>query len=73
MSTTRCLPRAVTGISLRSPLTMPPSNSVIKNETVAGLGLEEAFGTLLIETEAETWIGLRHTAEGRFSAGFQAH
>lgn len=45
----------------------------LERVTVADLGLAEAFGTLLIETEAETWIGLRHSAEGRFSAGFQAY
>ncbi len=41
--------------------------------TVADLGLEESFGTLRIETADDVYIGVRHSAENRYSVALQAY
>jgi hypothetical protein len=41
--------------------------------TVAELGLKEPFGALDVQSDAETFVGVRHTAESRYSVGLQAH
>jgi hypothetical protein len=41
--------------------------------TVADLGLEESFGALRIETADDVFIGLRHSAENRYSVALQAY
>jgi hypothetical protein len=41
--------------------------------TVADLGLEESFGALRIETADDVFIGVRHSAENRYSVALQAH
>jgi hypothetical protein len=41
--------------------------------TVAELGLEESFGALRIETADDVFIGVRHSAENRYSVALQAY
>ncbi|HVG11205.1 MAG TPA: hypothetical protein VNM67_26110 [Thermoanaerobaculia bacterium] len=41
--------------------------------TVGDLGLEESFGALRIETADDVFIGLRHSAENRYSVALQAY
>lgn len=41
--------------------------------TIAELGLEESFGTLRIETDEDVFIGVRHSAENRYSVALQAY
>lgn len=41
--------------------------------TVADLGLAESFGALRIETADEVYIGVRHSAENRYSVALQAY
>lgn len=41
--------------------------------TVAELGLEESFGALRVETEEDVFIGVRHSAENRYSVALQAY
>ncbi len=41
--------------------------------TVGELGLEESFGALRIETEDDVFIGVRHSAENRYSVALQAY
>ncbi len=40
---------------------------------VADLGLEESFGTLRIDTADDVFIGVRHSAENRYSVALQAY
>lgn len=41
--------------------------------TVADLGLAESFGALRIETADDVYIGVRHSAENRYSVALQAY
>jgi len=41
--------------------------------TIAELGLEESFGALRIETADDVFIGVRHSAENRYSVALQAY
>ncbi|HWM92234.1 MAG TPA: hypothetical protein VN493_15825 [Thermoanaerobaculia bacterium] len=45
----------------------------LETVSIVELGLSEPFGALRIETGDETFIGVRHSAEHRYSVALQAH
>jgi hypothetical protein len=45
----------------------------VEKVLVSDLGLREPFGSLDIEAETETFIGIQHTAENRYSVAYQTY